>query len=187
MGIETDNISTGGGSMKPSTPTPKPANANLTVKDKIANLKTRHESTFKALGLTEVCFLPKTIYGTPLECVIFPSEFRLGKDIYTEKVSRDYVSEDPSRTLYKLKYRKDFNQHYKTSSFGQDVKYHVPFTDFEKVIVEKPKMDFSIPDPDAKFLDDPIADMTIRDVAAILWKRPVSGKDWLNDLIKNQK
>ena len=168
MGIETDNIG--------------PKNV-LTVKDKIALLRTKHEPMFKALGIDDAFYLPKTVYGTPAEIVMFPSEFRVGKDVYTERVSRDYISEDPSRTLYKLKFREDFNSHYPKSPFQTDVKYHVPFSDFEEVVIKKQKIDFGIPNPDE---DAPFSEFMIRDLAAIMWKRPVSHKNWLNELIIKQ-
>ena len=34
--------------------------------------------------------------------------------------------------------------------------------------------------------DESMAEITIRDFAAIMWKQPVSSKTWLNDLIKQQ-
>jgi hypothetical protein len=32
--------------------------------------------------------------------------------------------------------------------------------------------------------DAPVDQLTIRDLAAILWKKPISSKKWLNDLMK---
>jgi hypothetical protein len=44
------------------------------------------------------------------------------------------------------------------------------------------ELDFDVPSTLTN--DAPISDMTIRDLAAILLKKPVSKKEWLNELIK---
>jgi hypothetical protein len=159
---------------------------NLTTPEKIARLRLKHQPYFEKIGIPDALFIPKTVYGTPPEVVIFPSEFKKEKDIYVEKTSRDYVSEDPLRALYKLKFKPDYDGLYRATAFGTDCKYHVPFSEFERIIVEEPKViiDFGLNDPDN---DAPISELMIRDIAAILWKKPVSQKKWLNTLISNQK
>ena len=44
-------------------------------------------------------------------------------------------------------------------------------------------MDFDLMDPNT---DAPFDQLTIRDLAAILLKKPVSSKDWLNKLIQDR-
>ena len=66
------------------------------------------------------------------------------------------------------------------------IKSYVPGT-VEKV-EEKPKQeivmeDFDLPNPE---LDPHINEMTIRDLAAIMLNKPVSNKEWLNQIIKHK-
>lgn len=55
------------------------------------------------------------------------------------------------------------------------------FPDFEKEL--KPNEDFSLGIPTPNVLGQKLMEMEITDFAAILWKKPVSSKSWLNDLI----
>jgi hypothetical protein len=55
------------------------------------------------------------------------------------------------------------------------------FPDFEKEF--KPNEDFSLSVPSSNVLGQKLMEMEITDLAAILWKKPVSNKSWLNDLI----
>jgi hypothetical protein len=58
-----------------------------------------------------------------------------------------------------------------------------PFPDFEEEFVPKVEID-DFP----RIIDDaPLSELTIRDLAAIMLMKPVSGRDWLNDLIKQTK
>jgi hypothetical protein len=61
------------------------------------------------------------------------------------------------------------------------------FPNFEEDLIKKPE---EVKEPTLEDLlvgdDTAISDMTIRDVAAILWKKPVSNKLWLNSLIDRQ-
>jgi hypothetical protein len=61
------------------------------------------------------------------------------------------------------------------------------FPDFEEEMIKKPEL---VKEPTLEDLlvgdDSPISDMTITDFAAIMWKKPVSNKSWLNSLIEKQ-
>jgi hypothetical protein len=61
------------------------------------------------------------------------------------------------------------------------------FPDFEEEMIKKPEL---VKEPTLEDLlvgdDSPISDMTITDFAAIMWKKPVSNKAWLNSLIEKQ-
>ena len=46
------------------------------------------------------------------------------------------------------------------------------------------KLEIQNPIADDILADCPINELTIRDKAAITWKKPVSNKGWLNKLIK---
>lgn len=170
MGISTKNV----------------GNAGLSKKDKIAALQKEHEAKFKALGLENPHYVPKVCYGEPLVMPFFESELRVNKDVYTEKVSRDYISEDPTRTLYVWKHNPDWKNMYNTKPFGHnpnDVMYLIPFTEFKPVTKPKKKLDFGLINTDE---DCNLQDATLRDLAAILLEAPVSRKDWLNEIINKK-
>jgi hypothetical protein len=156
----------------------------LTKKEKILNLYEHHKPTFKKLKVIKPLFSPKMVFGNPAVVNIFKNELEEGKDIYTEKVNREFESEDPERILYKWKYNPHYASEYatkQTASVG--VMYVVPFSEFEPVsFKEEPieENEFGIPNPD---LDAPLDQVTLRDLAAILLQKPVSHKKWLNDLI----
>ena len=157
---------------------------NLSKKEKIAALKTKHEPLFEKLGVTNPIFLPKTVFGTPKVLYLFPSELRHERDIYTEMVDKDYNSEDPDRVLYRWKYQADYATRYQQKEFRNSGDYMsvVPFTELERIEAEDEAEEFGIPDPDE---DAPISELTIRDLAAILTGKPVSHKEWLNKIMKS--
>jgi len=159
-------------------------------KEMTSELRKRHQLTFNALGCPDAQYIPKMAY-VPKEldevCMgFFESELDEG-DIYTEKVSMNMESEDPSRTLYKIKYNEWYKDEHPTSppnSVTGNVRYYIPLAEME--IVERPtnnESEFNLIDPDE---DMPLDQMTMRDFAAIILKKPVSKKEWLNTLIKNQ-
>ena len=55
------------------------------------------------------------------------------------------------------------------------------FPDFEQEFGAKKESDFDL----TKENDLSFTDITVKDFAAIMWKKPVSDKKWLNDLINN--
>ena len=164
-------------------------NETLDKKTKIKNLELYHKKLFSQLGVNSPFYSPKMAYFDSGERVIsfFPSELERGEDIYTEFVSRDYDSEDTTRTLYKFKY----NPHYKTEyrstephSANLSIRYIVPIAElFACKGIEVELDEFEMPDPDQ---DLPIDQLTIRDLAAILTGKPVSMKKWLNEIVKSK-
>jgi hypothetical protein len=164
------------------------SNTSLTKKEKVAALFRKHAKLLESLGVVNPHYVPKMVFGTPLVTNFFPSELRDGKDVYTEKVSKDYRSEDESRTLYKLPHNPNWNKGpdnggYATKPFGHtdDVMYIIPFSEFQPIVEKEAEYDFGIGDPDE---DPPLSELTIRDIAAILLEKPCSRKPWLNKIIK---
>lgn len=156
----------------------------MSNKEKIATLREKHEKTFEKLGVPDALYIPKMIFGTPPRLLFFRSEIESGKDIYTEKVSQDYDVLDEDRTLYVWKHNSNYKDELTTKPYGADVMYYIDFTDFKPVGINKEAVKFDIPDPNS---DAPFDELMIRDLAAIMWKEPVSQKGWLNDLIKQVK
>jgi hypothetical protein len=172
-----------------SISTKRNTNETLDKKAKIENLKSYHKSIFARLGIKDPFFSPKMAYIDRGERVIsfFPSEMERGEDIYTEFVSRNYDSEDETRTLYKWVYNPHYTSEYRTAhpaSEMQTIRYIIPVDELI-VCSDIPSSidEFDMPDPDQ---DLPIDQLTIRDLAAILTGKPVSMKPWLNEIVKSK-
>jgi hypothetical protein len=174
-----------------------------TNREKIADLRVKHQPLFDSLDNKDALFYPKMAYlNSKGEKIIsfFPSEIGRGEDIYTEFVSRDYVSEDPDRKLYKWKYNPFFETEYDTTTphpITGDIRYEIPINELIEVSngdTEVPwytdeelankEIEAVLPDSD---IDLPMAEMTMRDYAAIHLAKPVSRKAWLNDIINSNK
>lgn len=162
----------------------KTINKGMSNKEKIAALRVEHEKTFEKLGVPDAMYIPKMIFGTPLKLLFFRSELEAGKDIYTEKVSQDYDLIDEERNLYVWKHDPKYMHKLETKPYGSDVMYYIDFSEFEPIAVNTDAIKFEIPNPDE---DAPFSEFMIRDLAAILWKKPVSQKTWLNELVKTVK
>ena len=169
--------------------TKKNTNETLDKKAKIENLKSYHKKTFSKLGISNPFYSPKMAYYDSGERVIsfFPSEVEKGEDIFTEFVSRDYDSEDESRTLYKWIYNPHYASEYRVTephSANHTIRYIIPVEELIVCSSTPNEIDeFDMPDPDQ---DLPIDQLTIRDLAAILTGKPVSMKKWLNEIVKSK-
>lgn len=168
-----------------------------TTKEKIEDLEKLHKEKFEKLGLTKPLFIPRICYrpiGEADQVVsFFEQDFAKGKDIYTHFVSKSYESEDPQNRLWKWTYNPYYATEYKKSDPHPDtgnVRFIVPVEEleliddsyFSKLAPESVAFDIDseIPNPN----EDPLIEqMTIRDLAAILLKKPVSRKKWLNEIV----
>lgn len=173
-------------------------------KENLKKLKEFHKSTLQKLGVSDYSLIPKLAYRpsgkTDLHVSFFYSEISKGHDVYLEFTDRNNIPEDPERTLYLWKFNPHFEEEYERTEPAENtghIRYLVPVEELkvirkygpettitpEKEIKLKPSMDFSLPNPET---DPPINDMTIRDLAAIILGKPVSNKEWLNNIIKNK-
>jgi hypothetical protein len=157
------------------------------LKKRIEDLKKHHEATFKKIGYDvyykpHMCYRPK---GKDTQHISFwASELRGGKDIYTEFASREYISEDPTRTLYKWKYDPAWAEIYEPvlGKDGKSERYLIPVSELVVIphVEASKEITLELDNPD---IDMPIDQITIRDLAAVLLNKPVSQKKWLNDII----
>jgi len=174
-------------------------NEKVDAKTKVAELREHHQPTFDALGIPDAYFYPKIAYRPKgkeeLHISLFPSELRKGTDVYTEFVAGDTEPQDSERTLWRLYFNPHWEEEYDTTTPSDDPKmrYLIPVSELVKV-TSPSKMsatalsgikvtefeDFSNMLQD----DAPMSEMTIKDLAAILLKKPISNKKWLNDLVK---
>lgn len=156
-----------------------------------------HDWKFKLIQEDNPLFIPKCAYvpkgKTEHFIGVFPSEVKKGRDIYTEFTSIDLEPEDQNRTLYKWRFNPHYDEEYeKTENSGTAASYRylIPVSELVKIEIEKEETpttsmfpDFDeIMDPDG---DAPFNQITLRDLAAIMLKKPVSHKKWLNDIIKS--
>jgi len=162
-------------------------------------LRQKHQPVFDKLGIPDAIFIPKMAHHVKglqgLYMGFFESELNQGQDVYTEMVSMQMESEDPTRTLYKYR----FNPHFKDELPASEeeptksTRYYVPMEELEVVTIpssidskkkgsQTDKKPITIPvDNNA---DVPMELMTLRDYASIHLCVPESNKDWLNEIIK---
>ena len=165
-------------------------------KEAAAKLKQYQQKVFDELGITEPVYIPKMAHHVKdLEGIhmgFFKSELDHGEDIFTECISMQMEPEDPNRTMYKIKFNPFFEEEYATSEpmSNGHVRYYIPLNELEVVSnhgrlknsIKPIENDFNLPNADT---DLPLDQMTMRDVAALLLKTPVSEKKWLNEIIKS--
>lgn len=169
-------------------------------KERIALLYSHFDDFFRTINVKNPLFIPKMAYvpeGKDEKHVTFftselenAEKFDAPKDIYIEFADIEYQPEDSDRALYKWKFNPHWRTEYDvvTSKAGYE-RYAIPInelhfmTDDKKKQTQKPaQLEFDVT---SILTDDaPISDMSIRDLAAILLKKPVSKKSWLNELIK---
>lgn len=167
---------------------------NINRKEKTAELIKFHEKKFITNGINEPKFIPKCAYQPRgldgLHLGFFESELKKPADIYTEFVSIELDPEDPDRNLYKWRYNPHYAEEYEATKPNANghVRYLIPVAELIKIeelqVEESPFPDFDLMNPEN---DEPFARMTMKDFCAITWKRPLSDKKWLNDLINQQK
>ena len=160
-----------------------------------------HKPKFKKLNISNPTFIPKCAYkpygSTELHISFFPSEIDKAEDIYTEFCSKECEPETKERILYRWRHNPHYKEEYEHTEPNDrgHVRYLIPVSELinqDNLIVEDEKnkeIENSFPNFESEFIDpdtdNPINQMTVRDFASIIWKKPVSNKKWLNNLIKN--
>jgi len=161
-----------------------------TTKDRVLELREKHQDVFEEIGKPHAYFYPKIAYRPvdkdELYVSFFPSELNKGDDIYTEFISRDYTPEDSNRTLWVLRYNPHWKEEYEPTQVNDlsTARYLVPVSELSKVNLPKKEQEADPFRSLADFVDDcPFSQMTVRDFATIMTGKPVSYKTWLNKLI----
>jgi hypothetical protein len=174
--------------MSISTKTSEP----LSTKEKISLLREKHQPSFDRLGVPNALFFPKMAYRPSgkdeLYVSFFESELKRAEDIYTEAVSRDYISESDNRELWLWRYNPHWQSEYETTEANAlgHVRYLVPVSELTK-IPDTPVVVDKFASLESSLGDLPFSEMTIKDFAAIMSWKPVSEKAWLNELINSIK
>lgn len=160
-------------------------------KKKIEDARLYHSTLLKDNGAKDTDFNFKlAFYNEGVNIVgIFPNEFTKKNGFFLELVNSTLDPINDQRKVYKLSPRENYEDIYKILPSGT---YAVPLEDLEEVkpIIKgelNPKFIVETTEEKPK-LDDHYSHLTIKDLAAILWQKPVSEKQWLNDLvIKNMQ
>lgn len=179
-------------------------NKQVDRREKLAKLRSYHQAYFDAIGEPGAYFYPKLAFRPDgkdeLYLGFFPSEMSKATDVYIEFASSRFEPEDPERNLYVWKHNPHYEEEYETTTSGANgiLRYLIPVAELRKInkdeVLSKNKtsvetksiadVNVNIGDPE---IDCPINAMTVRDLAAILLRKPVSQKKWLNDIINQTK
>jgi len=173
----------------------------------LEDMRDYHQKLIGDLGISRMDFNMKmAFYNKQGKNVvgIFASEFKKEKGFYFELITREFHPADENRTVYKIPYNSSFEEEYELNEKGS---YLVPLEELRIVnpssvaisgasaILDeqrrstpaaspKPSVAYKAPAP---MEDAPYQEMTIRDFMAIHTGKPVSTKNWLNELIKTLK
>lgn len=173
---------------------------NTDKREKLKKLREFHQPTLDKIGVSDAVFIPKMAYipygKTEKHIAFFQSEISKGVDVFVEFCSKDNDPEYEDRGLYKWRFNPHYEEEYEKTEPNPQTghrRYLVPIAELQKIkdysqpdstISTKgdtPVIPFEIMDPDT---DAPMDQMTLRDYAAIHMRKPISNKQWLNDLIK---
>ena len=168
-------------------------------KKRIQDLYEFQMDKFMAEKVSEPLFIPKMAYKPAMKdenhITFFASEieraeyYDVPKNIYTEFISSEYIPEDPKRTLYKWIFNPHWRTEYDVIEATESIqeRYMIPVSELRVVIVAVAKQpEIKLPALDLGPTDEPFNMLTIRDLAAIMLKKPVSNKNWLNEIIKSK-
>lgn len=162
------------------------------------------------LGITQYEFNMKTQFYDEqgrLVVGIFPSEFKKPKGFFFELIDSNLNPIDSERKVYRIPPTEGFEDEYELTAKGS---FLVPIEELKTVHrssvaisklsaftgTEKPvfkvtekaqEIQKSIPKAPALMEDALYSEMTIRDFYAIKTGKPVSTKQWLNELIRSTK
>lgn len=174
---------------------------------KTKEVRDYHSELINDLGISPYDFNMKTQFldeHKRLVVGIFPSEFKKSKGFYFELIDSDLNPTDPNRTVYRVPFHPSFDDEYELNHKGS---YLVPLDELRTVNpqsvaiskyaavntenVFKPTQKAqeamaAIPKAPPIMEDDLYSSMTIRDYVAIQTGRPVSTKQWLNELVKHK-
>lgn len=177
---------------------------NAWKREKLENIRAFHKDLIQDLDIPKTDFNMKMPFYDPqgrMVVGIFASEFKKEKGFFFELINRSLDPADAERKVYRVPPSNSFDEEYELNEKGS---YLVPLdelrvvnpksvaisksaavTSSDKVL--KPNLSEVAYKAPAPMEDAPYNEMTIRDYFAIHTGKPVSAKNWLNDLIKNNK
>jgi hypothetical protein len=167
-------------------------------KKRIQDLYEYQMEKFMQENVSEPLFIPKMAYKPATKdekhITFFASEleraeyYEVPKNVYTEFISSEYIPEDPKRTLYKWVFNPHWRTEYDIIEATESIqeRYMIPVAELRIVQQAAAQKEIKLPSLDLGPTDEPFNMLTIRDLAAIMLKKPVSNKQWLNEIIKSK-
>ena len=167
-------------------------------KKRIQDLYEHQMEKFMQENVSEPLFIPKMAYKPATKdekhITFFASEleraeyYEVPKNVYTEFISSEYIPEDPKRTLYKWVFNPHWRTEYDVIEATESIqeRYMIPVAELRIVQQAAAQKEIKLPSLDLGPTDEPFNMLTIRDLAAIMLKKPVSNKQWLNEIIKSK-
>lgn len=174
-------------------------------KRKLDEILTHHADLIRDLGINTSDFNMKMPFHDDMGNLvvgIFASEFRKSKGFYFEMIDNNLNPVNP-RKVFRIPPNPNYQEEYKMNSKGS---YLVPMEEIREVNIPSVAIskfsaisNLSAAKPAANYkssyaeiahkapglLEDvPYAEMTLRDYYAIVSGKPVSKRQWLNELIK---
>ena len=152
---------------------------------KVAAMRDFHEAKMSECSNGKHFFYPKIPYmaGNVPVIGLYRSELEKTKEeVFIELINREYEPREEKRTLYRYKYNPQFKEKFSLAPGGYSDRYNVPINALEVVCrthVELPNDLLS----EENVEDCNMTQMTCRDWASLLLKKPISTKSWLNELI----
>lgn len=175
----------------------------------LSSLKLRNEQNVKNLKVLSPNFTIKFAYvpkhRDDMVVSMFPSEMELGEDIYMELTDGNNYPLHEQPVLYKLRHNPFYKQgEYEVippdpSRNKHAETYLIPISELE-IVSAKATVEVEKKEPVKNIISTSVleegsfqkekedahySEMTIRDLAAIFLKRPVSNKKWLNNIINS--
>lgn len=170
-------------------------------KRRIAELRVLQEPVFLAINVVDPQYMPHMCFPEGGEKVIsvFTNELQTGNDIYTEFASKDYISEDHDRVLWKWPYNPHWETEYGTRQTKTSLIHYIPVSELTKIATNGVVIDYKVENEDivpiiepkidlgamlkkkdpldmpvtmqaGGFMDIPLKDLTLRQIREILNK-----------------
>ena len=171
-------------------------------KKRIQDLYEFQMEKFMQENVSEPLFIPKMAYKPAMKdekhITFFASEleraeyYDVPKNVYTEFISSEYIPEDPKRTLYKWLFNPHWRTEYDLIEATESIqeRYMIPVSELrivqQSVAQTQIQKETKLTALNLGPIDEPFNMLTIRDLAAIMLKKPVSNKEWLNEIIKSK-
>lgn len=172
-------------------------------KSKIDEIRQYHKDLIKDLGIDPKHFDGKVPYrdGDNTVVYLFDNEFLRKDGFYFELITGGFEPYNQNRTVYRVPYNTNFKDEYEEVQRGDWKQFKVSLDELKTidpysaaiskssavVIDEKEKLLSNSFGKTQNFFvsleDCPYSEMTIRDYMAIHTGKPVSSKDWLNELV----
>lgn len=165
-------------------------NRSLTKEDKdslIVAMRDYHAEHMKKATTKKTYFFPKVPYAGPngIKVIgLFRSELeRMDEEVFIELINMKYEPLDEKRTLYRHRFNPHFREEYLPAP-GSSERYSIPVHELE-IVWKLSENQIKEPDVDIDSMEDcNFSQLTVRDIAALILRKPVSSKTWLNELIK---